>query len=213
MKKIIIKVLFFIGRSLSVFGFISGGGYFLMRIYSGFMSGKINIKEKYNFTCEKPVYFSGGKNITIKSGHLRKGTRISAIANYAGKKFNPIIEIGANFNAGINSHIGAIDSVIIGDNFLGGANCLITDHTHGINLQKESNIPPVDRQLSSKGGIIIGNNVFMGENSVILSNVHIGDNVIIGAGTVVTKDVPSNCIVVGSPMRIVKLQNNEDITN
>ena len=52
------------------------------------------------------------------------------------------------------------------------------------------------------GRVTIGNNVFMGENSIVLPNVHIGNNVIIGASTVVTKNIPSNSIAVGNPMRI-----------
>lgn len=50
----------------------------------------------------------------------------------------------------------------------------------------------------------IGNNVFVGANVVIIGNITIGDNVIIGAGAVVTKNVPSNCIVVGNPARVLK---------
>lgn len=49
----------------------------------------------------------------------------------------------------------------------------------------------------------IGNNVFVGANVVIIGNITIGDNVIIGAGAVVTKNVPSNCIVVGNPARVL----------
>ncbi len=48
-----------------------------------------------------------------------------------------------------------------------------------------------------------GNNVVIGAGAKILGGVHVGDNVKIGANTVVTKDVPSNCTVVGSPMRII----------
>ena len=50
----------------------------------------------------------------------------------------------------------------------------------------------------------IGNNVSLGANVNILGDVHIGDNVIIGAGSVVVKDVPSNCIVAGNPAKIIK---------
>ncbi len=49
----------------------------------------------------------------------------------------------------------------------------------------------------------LGDNVIIGAGAKILGGVHIGDNVKIGANTVVTKDVPSNCTVVGAPMRII----------
>ena len=53
------------------------------------------------------------------------------------------------------------------------------------------------------GNVIIGNNVFVGADSVILPDVRIGDNVVIGANSTVTKDVPSNSVVAGSPAKII----------
>ena len=50
----------------------------------------------------------------------------------------------------------------------------------------------------------IGNNVTVNVHSVVFGNISIGDNVVIGAGTLVHKDVPSNCVVVGNPARIIK---------
>lgn len=51
------------------------------------------------------------------------------------------------------------------------------------------------------GDIVVGNNVYIGENSIILPGTSIGDNVIIGAGSIVTKDIPSNCIAAGVPCK------------
>ena len=56
---------------------------------------------------------------------------------------------------------------------------------------------------SKIGKVILGNRVFVGYNSIILCNVNIGDDVIIGAGSVVTKDIPSNSIVAGNPAKII----------
>ena len=51
---------------------------------------------------------------------------------------------------------------------------------------------------------IIGNHVSLGANVTIIGGVHIGNNVVIGAGTVVVKDIPDNCVVVGNPARIIR---------
>lgn len=50
----------------------------------------------------------------------------------------------------------------------------------------------------------IGKRCFIGANAIIMCGVHIGDQVIVGSGAVVTKDIPSNCIVAGNPARIIK---------
>lgn len=55
----------------------------------------------------------------------------------------------------------------------------------------------------NRGGVTIGNNVFIGGRSIILYDVTIGDNVIIGAGSAVTRDIPSGSVVAGCPARVI----------
>lgn len=68
-----------------------------------------------------------------------------------------------------------------------------------------SNHDPDDysKALASRP-VKIGSHVWIGGNSIILPGIHIGDNVIIGAGSIVTKDVPDNCVAVGNPCRVIK---------
>jgi acetyltransferase-like isoleucine patch superfamily enzyme len=102
---------------------------------------------------------------------------------------NTMISLGAK----IDIHKG---NVIIGDN------CLIT---HGVKIiAHDGSLRLTDPFSDRSGTVIIGNNVFVGVNSIILRNVTIGDNCIIAAGSVVVKDVPSASVVAGNPARIIR---------
>lgn len=65
-------------------------------------------------------------------------------------------------------------------------------------------------EATTKGKIIVGDDVWIGSHAMILSGVHIGNGAIIGAGSIVTKDVPSYAIVVGNPAHVVKYRFTEE---
>ncbi len=69
----------------------------------------------------------------------------------------------------------------------------------------------IDLESSTKGPVVIGNDVWIGMNATILSGVNIGDGAVIGAQSVIAKDVPPYAIVVGNPARIVGARFNEEI--
>lgn len=144
-------------------------------------------------------YISIGSNTTIQ-GHCILGCWIK----YGEHNYTPSIIIGDNCNIGEYCHISSINQITIGNGLLTGRFVTINDNSHG-ELKKENlEIPPLMRQLTTKGEIVIGNNVWIGDKATILSGVSIGNNVIIGANAVVTRDVPDNCVVAGIPARIIK---------
>ena len=67
-------------------------------------------------------------------------------------------------------------------------------------IRNQKNCEKIDKF----GKIIVGNNVFIGVNTIILPGVEIGDNCIIGAGAVVTKSIPANQVWAGVPARYIK---------
>ena len=87
-------------------------------------------------------------------------------------------------------------SIIIGDRCTITHGCIILSHD-----RSKKRINPKDK---GKGTVRLGNDVFIGVNSVILRDVTIGDYSIVGAGSVVTKDVPPNVVVAGNPAKIIK---------
>lgn len=158
-----------------------------------------------NSGINKPLYLSGGKYITIGNNfHCDHRLRLDAIDSYNDQVFTPSIVIGNNVTIQKDCHIGAIDKIVIGDNVLMGSKIFISDHSHGDTSFSSIFLPPLARPLISKGPIYIENNVWIGEGSVILSGVTIGENSIIGANSVVTKSVIKNCIVAGNPAKIIK---------
>jgi len=89
------------------------------------------------------------------------------------------------------------DLIEIGDNCTISRNTLLITHDYSVDF-------PMTRFTTMlKGLIIIGNNCFIGVNCIILPGVTIGDNVIIGAGSVVTKSIPSNVTAAGNPAKII----------
>lgn len=118
----------------------------------------------------------------------------------------------ANITIGNNCYIGFCFSALasveanieIGDNVLFASNVLVTNENHGIN--PESTTPYMDQKLSAQD-VKIGNGCWIGEKVSILSGVTIGEKCIIGAGSIVTKSIPSYSIAVGNPARIIKQYN------
>ena len=86
--------------------------------------------------------------------------------------------------------------ITIGDNCLITHGCYILSHdgaAHVINPEDEGT-----------GYVEIGNNVFIGVNTVVMRNVKIGDHAVIGAGSVVNKDIPEGAVAAGNPIKIIK---------
>ncbi|WP_375399804.1 acyltransferase [uncultured Amnibacterium sp.] len=127
---------------------------------------------------------------------------LEAITAYGGERFDPEIVIGERFSTSGRLHVSTIDSVRIGDDCLFGSNVYIGDHGHGSYSGERQSTPegaPRLRPLVSRGPVSIGHRCWLGDNVVVLQGVHIGDGAVIGANSVVTRDVPAGGIAVGSP--------------
>ena len=108
------------------------------------------------------------------------------------------IFIGDTFVGNYNLTILDIKEVYIGNDVMIGPNTTITTVGHPINPNKRR------QRLAQASEIRIGNDVWIGANVCILPGVSIGNNVIIGAGAVVNRDIPDNSMAVGVPARVIK---------
>ena len=113
------------------------------------------------------------------------------------------IHIGNNFTANFNLTILDINEVHIGDNVMIDPNVTITTVGHPLSPKKRRD------HIGQAKKIIIGNDIWLGANVTILPGVTIGDNVVVGAGAVVTKDIPDNSLALGVPAKVVKEIEND----
>jgi acetyltransferase-like isoleucine patch superfamily enzyme len=142
--------------------------------------------------------------------HIGNGCIITAWKQTIdGSCHTPLISIGQNCSFGEYNHITSTNKIIIGDNLLTGRWITITDNSHGDTDYTTLSTNPLMRPVVSKGPVIIGNNVWIGDKATILPGVTIGDGAIVAANAVVTKDVPAYCVVGGIPAKILK-QSKKD---
>lgn len=155
-----------------------------------------------------PLDLRGGKRIVIgEFVSIGKNSILNAWEKYQEFHYSPEISIGNNTHLGEGCHVSAIKKIIIGNNVLMGRRVSIIDNSHGDSTMQDFIKSPSKRGLTSKGPIIIEDNVWVGDKVTILSGVTIGANSIIGANSVVTKNVLANSIVGGIPAKNIKTIN------
>jgi len=206
------RVLFTIGAIISKLGIFKINqllSSIMMRVYAGYIG--VNCKYMGRGTLVKPYlqmvkglkYVSVGDNCYIGQGVQLTVWEVEGFAK-------PSISIGSNCAIGDNSHVTAIHEIRIGNNVLTGKRVLITDNAHGASEPILLDMAPNHRPLCSKGPVIIGDNVWIGEKASIMPGVTIGRSAIIGANAVVTKDVPPYSVVGGNPAKVIKIIKYKD---
>lgn len=148
---------------------------------------------------------SRGSNIFLgKHTRILPYSRIECFKYISGERFNPKLVIGDNVLLGRNTTILCAGSIKIGANSLFASYCFISDENHGMDPSLNERY---ECQKITINSVEIGRNCWIGEKVIILPGVTIGDNTVIGAGSVVTRSLPSNVIAVGNPAKIIKQFN------
>ncbi|MBQ8361760.1 MAG: acyltransferase [Bacteroidaceae bacterium] len=161
-------------------------------------------------TIKGPVYIrlrKTGKLIIGNNFYCVSGCCYNPIARNIRTSFcteeNAVIEIGDNVGIS-SSSIRAFERITIGNNVNIGADCIIIDSdAHSLNYEDRRD-GTLDKQNRKSRPIVIEDDVLIGTRSIILKGVTIGARSIIGAGSVVTCNVPSDEIWAGNPARFVK---------
>ncbi|MFN7965638.1 MAG: acyltransferase [Acidobacteriota bacterium] len=118
------------------------------------------------------------------------------------------VSVGDDVYWGPGTVIGTPSEVIVGDRVMFGPQVMLIGGDHDLSnvscpLRFVPAPPPVDP-------IVIGADVWLGARVIVLKGVRIGDGAVVGAGSVVTKDLPSGCIAVGNPARVLRVRADWD---
>jgi acetyltransferase-like isoleucine patch superfamily enzyme len=129
---------------------------------------------------------------------LEYGVYFNAAGGYSAEV---AISIGAGTFIGSGTEFNAIESIRIGQNCLIASGSRFIDHNHGIELGTAMKLQP---EVSAP--IVVGSDVWIGANCVVLKGVTIGDGAIIAAGSIVTKSVDAYTIVGGAPAKLIRVR-------
>lgn len=183
--------------------FIFFWNYFKTQIYYQFLFKEIRAKSVL-FT---PMRLMNPSSISIGNKTIiEKEATLYSIDQFANKRYNGKIFIGNNVYINHHFNVTCANCVDIKDDVLIAYNVSIFDFDHDYE-DINSNINKTD--LIVKGPIIIGEKSWIGMNVAILGKVTIGKHCIIGANSVVIKDIPDYSIAVGNPARVIKSFNLE----
>lgn len=149
---------------------------------------------------------SGAEEVGIVIGDDAIISRNCAILGKTG----PVV-IGNKVDIGCNSFLGSTTGIFIGNSVLIAGNCYIGG---GRYIADSIEIPMMEQGVYSKGPVVIGDDVWLGAGVTVLDGVQIGKGCIVGAGAVVTKDLPDYAIAVGVPAKVTKFREGSfSITN
>lgn len=170
------------------------------KLYAYLRTVKIKRKLKKRFTS---LYL--GKNVHIVGADVIEfGDNVviseNSWINVNHRENGPRFIVGNNCLIGKNNFFSVGARIILKDYFFSSKDCKFLGASH----EPEPMTPYSSNRVTNKNSITIETNVFIGGGSYIIGNVTIGYGSIIGAGSVVTKDVPPMSIVVGNPARVVK---------
>ena len=181
------------------------------KIWQRIVNGMFNLTliwGRNDINIDSSAHIVGLCNIRIgKNFCAGKNLWLEAVSSFGGKIYKPVIIIKDNVAISEFVHIGATNYIEIGNNVLMASKIYISDHNHGIYTgddQSNPSIPPNQRVVNNDNKVIIEDDVWVGEMVSILPGVTIGKGSIIGAGSVVTRDIPQYSIAVGNPAKIIK---------
>ena len=155
----------------------------LPRSYSGLKLGQMQLRR----FCGKLMLEHCGKNVNIEKNAL----------------FSHKVSLGDHSGIGVNAKI--YGRCTIGNYVMMGEDCTIITRNHSFD---RTDIPMMEQGFGEEKPVTIGNDVWIGDKVTVLPGVKIGNGCIIGAGSVVTHDLPDYSVSAGNPARVIRYRKN-----
>jgi acetyltransferase-like isoleucine patch superfamily enzyme len=173
------------------------------RLLGRYLRRRLLSRAGWRWSTRGPVFFGRGLELQIARGArvdfgrfvwLGDGTKVRC--------HEGLVEIGEKTVLGQECTISAYRHVRI------GAECVIADRAMFIDF--DHGVVEVERPIRTQGiymrEVEVGSNVWIGYGACVLRGVRVGDNAIVGANSVVTKDVPANAVVAGIPAKVIRMR-------
>jgi acetyltransferase-like isoleucine patch superfamily enzyme len=168
---------------------------------------RIFTRAGWRWHTDGPVFFGSGLELQIaRRGRIEFGRFVWVGHGTKIRCHEGSVEIGAKTVLGQECTISAYGRVRIGEQCVIADRAMFIDFDHGV-VEVER---PIRQQGIYTREVEVGSNVWVGYGACVLRGVRVGDNSIIGANSVVTKDVPANAVVAGVPARIVRMRDVPD---
>jgi acetyltransferase-like isoleucine patch superfamily enzyme len=134
----------------------------------------------------------------VRIGHR---VRLQAVTSYNEQIFSPALRIGRGTSLENDCMITCNTSVELGEHVMVAGNVFISDHEH---QYQDAGRPVQAQDLTTDGGVVIGDGSHIGQNVCIIGRVTIGEHAVVGANSVVTRDVPAYSVVAGAPAKVIR---------
>ena len=158
------------------------------------------VRPPYTITSARRIFI--GDRTVIGPNAL-----LSVVSEHLGERYDPSLRIGDDTSVGQNFVVSCLRDVSIGSRVLISSNVFVGDSMHRYDDPARA---VIEQPMRDCGSARVGDGAFIGIGAIIMPGISVGCHAVVGAGAIVTEDVPDHCVVAGNPARIIK-RYDEDL--
>lgn len=172
-------------------------------MYSYLLQVQFSFKD-HNYKFAKKTFINPSSKFELsKNAKVQLGNKVNIDSNCLIKVFkNAKLTIEDNVYIGPHTHVYITGDMTIGEGSIFGPFCFLIDHDHDFDLKSKLKLE--EMTVNKEDQINIGKHTWLGTRSTVMKGVTIGDYSVIGAGSIVTKNIAAHSLAVGVPAKVVK---------